>query len=191
MPARPCRFLLLSVLAKAMLAKAVLATAVVASIGITTGCVDRLLFVKTEPAGARVFVDGIEVGRSPVRIPFEHYGTREVLVRPDPLDDASRTDDQDPGAEYASTTRLVELPTPWFQWLGIGVVVEYLWPWTVVDEHEVRIQLAPLDFPALERHLREESQRLDDSFDDSFDDKVDPGTANPVSTDPAASDSGE
>ena len=186
MPARPCRFLFLCVLAKAALG-----TAVLASMGITTGCVDRLLYVKTEPAGARVFVDGIEVGRSPVRIPFEHYGTREVLVRPDPLDDAGRADDQDAGVEYASTARLVELRTPWFQWLGIGVVVEYLWPWTVVDEHEVRFQLAPLDIPALERRLREESQRLDDSFDDNVDVNVDPGTAKPGSADPAAADSGE
>ena len=46
-----------------------------------SGCVDRFLVVRTEPVGAKVFVDGIDVGISPVRIPFNFYGTRDLLVR--------------------------------------------------------------------------------------------------------------
>jgi len=47
-------------------------------------CVERELVVQTEPSGARVYVDGVDRGVSTpdgLRIPFEYYGTREVVVR--------------------------------------------------------------------------------------------------------------
>src|SRR5262245_32199714 len=46
-----------------------------------SGCVTRTLRVETDPPGARVWIDGVEAGPSPVEVPFTHYGAREIEAR--------------------------------------------------------------------------------------------------------------
>ncbi|HIA28532.1 MAG TPA: PEGA domain-containing protein, partial [Planctomycetes bacterium] len=46
-----------------------------------TGCVERMMQIRSEPTGAQVFLDGRHIGATPVTVAFDFYGTREVMVR--------------------------------------------------------------------------------------------------------------
>lgn len=110
----------------------------------TTGCVDRWLLIRSDPPTrvdalgnvhtARVFLDGADLGAAPARVPFEHYGTHEVVVRL---------------ADHDSTTQQIEVATPWYQWFPIDLIAEFLWPWTIHDEHVYTIALSRLDPQAI------------------------------------------
>lgn len=93
------------------------------------GCVERQLVLSTEPAGAELFLDGREVGRTergePVVVPFDAYGVRIVTARK-------------PG--YVPATRRVVLDPPWWQLPPIDLITDILWPGTIRDRRE----LAPL-----------------------------------------------
>jgi len=104
---------------------------------LAAGCVERALVVRSDPPGAMVFVDGREIGTTPARLPFDHYGTREVMVR---MERREPTGDETP---LAPVTRMVELDAPWYQWFPLDFVSEFLWPWTVVDERFVEVALVP------------------------------------------------
>ena len=44
-------------------------------------CVRKTIGIHSDPPGAIVYIDGLEVGRTPVDgIPFHFYGTREIAV---------------------------------------------------------------------------------------------------------------
>ena len=51
----------------------------------SAGCVGvrRELTVESEPAGALVYINGEEVGRTPLTHPFLYYGTMDVKLRKD------------------------------------------------------------------------------------------------------------
>jgi hypothetical protein len=50
---------------------------------ILAGCVERQITVTSEPAGALVYISDVEVGRTPVTIPFTWYGDYDVQLRAD------------------------------------------------------------------------------------------------------------
>lgn len=51
---------------------------------LATGCVERRYTIRTDPPGALVYVNGEEIGASPVSRSFTYYGAREiVLIAPD------------------------------------------------------------------------------------------------------------
>ncbi len=47
------------------------------------GCVERTLTVRSEPSGALVHLNDVEVGRTPVTVPFRFYGTYDVRLSKD------------------------------------------------------------------------------------------------------------
>jgi len=126
----------------------VLAFAALAS----AGCVERMLAIRTEPPGARVSVNGVPVGLTPLEVPFLHYGT--VRLEAEPLD---ANDDGVPDTRRAIVAH--DLDAPWYQWLIIDFFADNLWPWTVVDRHEAVIQLDPAPSPDT-REGQEELRRL-------------------------------
>lgn len=75
------------------------------------GCVQRELTITTEPPGAIVYLNDVEVGRTPVTRPFVFYGTYDVVVRKE-------------GYETLKTQHLVL--APWWQWVPIDLVAEVL-----------------------------------------------------------------
>src|SRR5262245_27372858 len=88
------------------------------------GCVERYLLIKTDPPGARVLVDLEEQKQlTPARIEFEHYGSREIILRKDPAEGQP---------EYESFREMVELRAPWYQWFPIDLFFEHIWPFTIV-----------------------------------------------------------
>ncbi len=101
------------------------------------GCVERWLEIRSEPSRALVFLDGREVGRTPLRIPMVHYGTHEVLLYANPSA-------EDEGPPLAMASRIITLHAPWYQWFPLDLLTEHLWPGTLVDTHLVEITLPPL-----------------------------------------------
>ena len=119
----------------------VIASVVVASVA--SGCVERLLRIDSDPAGAAIYLDGRHIGAAPVEVPFTFYGTRRI--------DAWTADR--PGA-----TQYVELAPPWYQYFPLDLFSELLDPVTHVDRHEVTIAL-----PAAPATPRDEiSQRAEE-----------------------------
>lgn len=47
----------------------------------TTGCVRRVIDITSDPAGARVWVNDRDAGRTPCSIEFTHYGRYDVRLR--------------------------------------------------------------------------------------------------------------
>src|SRR5690349_15676519 len=92
-----------------------------------TGCVERTLTVQTDPPGSLLYLNGIEVGRTPVRRDFTWYGKYEVVVRKD-------------GYETLKTGAPVN--PPWWQWIPIDFVTELL-PFTLHDQQHLSFSLRP------------------------------------------------
>ena len=96
---------------------------------IVGACVERRLFIRTEPEGATVRVNGQRIGTSPTEWRFTHYGT--VLVE----------------AElhgHEGVQQEVLLRSPWYQKPVVDFFSDVLVPAKIKDDHEVTLQLAPL-----------------------------------------------
>ena len=98
----------------------------IATVG--TGCVRRRLTVRTNPPDALVFIDGQEIGRTPVATPFTYYGTRNFRIVKD-------------GYETINVNQ--PFPTPWYQIPGVDFVAENLVPQEIRDERVVDFELIP------------------------------------------------
>jgi PEGA domain len=95
------------------------------------GCVERKLLVRSDPPGARVYLDGrfrgtTGAGAGELSVPFEFYGSRRLVLRAE---------------GYVPHSGRVELAPPWWQWFPLDLFVDVLWPGTVEDTHEVRVDL--------------------------------------------------
>ena len=44
------------------------------------GCVSREMVINSEPQGATVYVNEAAVGKTPLQMPFKHYGTFRVRL---------------------------------------------------------------------------------------------------------------
>jgi hypothetical protein len=75
------------------------------------GCVRRTLTVKSDPPGALVHLNGVEVGRTPMTSDFTWYGTYDVVLRKE-------------GYETLKTRGKVI--APWWQWVPIDLFAELL-----------------------------------------------------------------
>ena len=105
----------------------------------------RKLFIKSEPVGAAVIIDGHRVGNTPWEGDFGSYGTRRIEL-------------EHPG--YATRIEQLTLEMPWWQWPLLDIFTDLLWPGTIQDHHAVDWALTPIDpeagtwddaFTALER----------------------------------------
>jgi hypothetical protein len=95
---------------------------------LSSGCVYRRVIVRSDPPGARVILDGQEVGYTPTGIPFTYYGTRRLtLVKPG----------------FETHTELVTIPAPWYQLFPIDFVSDNFLPGHVADRHDINRQLSP------------------------------------------------
>ena len=94
----------------------------------SSGCVHRRLTVNSNPPGARVLIDGEEVGETPTSIDFTHYGTREIVLQKD---------------GYETLKTLQRVPTPWYQIPGIDFFSDNLLPFQLTNRHEFTYQLQP------------------------------------------------
>jgi hypothetical protein len=106
------------------------------------GCVEREWTLRTEPAGAIVWVSGVEKGRTPVTIDFTWYGEYEVIFRKE-------------GYETLKTT--VKLDPPPYEYLGADFFSEIA-PWTYHDRRETLHTLSPRKDPPTDELIRRAEQ---------------------------------
>lgn len=88
---------------------------------VSAGCVERRLTVRSEPPGALVVLDGQEIGHTPVSVPFDYYGDREIKLVRD-------------GFETRTVRQRID--APWWQLPGIDFFAEIA-PWHIRDERQV------------------------------------------------------
>ncbi len=97
--------------------------------GLSTGCVERLLQIRSDPPGARVFINGKQAGETPLDHHFAFYGTLGIVLRRE---------------GYASAHIAKELPIPWYEHFPLDLFAELFVPWTMRDVHEVEARLEPV-----------------------------------------------
>jgi len=107
-------------------------------------CVLKTIGIRSDPPGATVYLDGLEVGQTPVdNITFDFYGTREIVV-------------DKPG--YLCERRMVKIAAPWFCVFPIDIVTELLMPWEIYDRRYYYFPMKPavrMDKATLLRHADE------------------------------------
>jgi hypothetical protein len=96
------------------------------------GCVRRSLTVRSQPPGALVYLNGVEVGRTPVTRDFLWYGVYDVELRRD-------------GYETLKTRGKVI--APWWQWVPIDLVAELL---PLHDRRELAYSMRPISEAAVD-----------------------------------------
>lgn len=92
-------------------------------------CVERSLMIRTKPSGAAIFVDGDYAGKTPVRVPFLYYGTREIVVEL---------------RGFRSLRVLREIDAPFYQYPGIDFLTDVVLPTTIRDHRWLLFELTPL-----------------------------------------------
>lgn len=96
----------------------------------TPGCVTRKLFLRSEPSGARVLLDGRPVGTTPYVEEFQSYGVRRLELRLE-------------GHERLVTE--IDVWRPWWQYLPFALITDVLWPFAIHDERSFEFAMTPLD----------------------------------------------
>ena len=97
------------------------------------GCVSRKLFLRSEPPGAAVILDGQRVGTTPFEQDIPAWGTRRLELQ----------------LEGHETLRLdLELPTPWWDWWPLDMLAAVA-PWTIRRDHSFDFTLASAPAPDL------------------------------------------
>lgn len=91
------------------------------------GHVTRQLTIDSEPAGALVYLNGQEVGRTPCTIDFTWYGWYDVVLRHD---------------GYQTAKLRQPVLAPWWQWVPIDLLAD-LTPGRKVDHREFRYTIEP------------------------------------------------
>lgn len=108
------------------------------------GCVERMITVTSKPPGALVWLNGQEVGSTPVTTGFTWYGKYDVAIRKETF-------------ETVRTSR--ETPVPIYQWPGLDFLSEALLPMKLVDRHNWHFNLSPQE-PAKTDDLIGRAQNL-------------------------------
>lgn len=95
---------------------------------VQTGCLRRRLTIRSNPPGARVFVDNYEIGRTPCSTDFIYYGTRQIRLVKD---------------GYETLTVQQPIPAPWYDIPPIDFVTENVVPTKIHDHRVVDFVLSP------------------------------------------------
>jgi len=109
-----------------------------------SGCVERQLTIRTQPAGAMVTLNDEQVGAAPVTVSFNWYGDYWVRISKD-------------GYETLDTHR--ELKAPWYDYFPFDFIVQIADPTRVVDSYEWTFELRPKQYPT-RNELLDQAQTL-------------------------------
>ena len=116
-------------------------TLVSAAVLCLAGCVERTLVIRSDPSGARTFLDGREIGTTPFETPFTWYGKRDILlIKAAP----SLEESFDPEARAYNYSGTLELKRPGHQTPGIDVFSDLINPTKIEDRQEFDFKLEPV-----------------------------------------------
>lgn len=94
---------------------------------VLTGCVDRKIRITSEPAGARVWLNDIEIGTTPAEADFRFYGRYDVRL-------------EKPGYEPVWTDKKAYAPV--WQYPGVDLAADLV-PFRLDDVVEWHFELEP------------------------------------------------
>ncbi len=96
---------------------------------LSAGCVDRRFVVTTNVTGAAVEVDGQPLGPTPVDAAYVYAGKREFRATA-------------PGFEPLN--QFVNFEPKWWDYPGLDLFAEVLWPFRIEDVRRVHLDLQPV-----------------------------------------------
>jgi hypothetical protein len=108
------------------------------------GCLERTITVTTEPPGAIVTLNDVEIGRSPVTAEFRYFGVYDVRIEHE-------------GSETLSTTR--ETATPIWEYPGLDLLAIAA-PWRVKTAIAWHFELEPRVAPGSPEAIEAEDALL-------------------------------
>ncbi|MFB3892966.1 MAG: PEGA domain-containing protein [Phycisphaerae bacterium] len=108
------------------------------------GCVEREMTITTNPPGARVFVSDVEVGTTPLTMPFTWYGDYDILIRCE-------------GYNTLRTHAMIAMPA--YEIPPVDLLSE-LAPWTYHDRRYLHYELQKAVEPT-DQELLEGAEALD------------------------------
>lgn len=91
------------------------------------GCLERTIHITSEPPGALVWLNDIEVGRTPLETDFTYYGEFSVRLRRE-------------GYEPIVTSRTAKAPV--YEWPVVDLAAE-LWPQRITTDIRWHFDLVP------------------------------------------------
>jgi hypothetical protein len=96
-------------------------------LSLLVGCVGvrREMTIESDPPGAIVYVNGEEVGRTPLTKEFIYYGTVDLKLRKD---------------GYETLEDQPKVIAPWWQWPPFDLVTESM---SLTDQHKLSYELLP------------------------------------------------
>jgi len=114
-----------------------------------SGCVERRLFVRSDPPGAGVWIDEEYRGETPLDVTLPGYGTRRIELRK---------------AGFERELFHERVPRPFYQWFPLDFVTEVLIPFRIRDEHRVDRRLRPEPPVTYDRAFADELLRRAEAF---------------------------
>jgi len=107
---------------------AIIAAAVLGAL--LSGCMHRRMTIHSNPAGARVLVDGRDIGLTPVSMDYTYYGTRQITLIKD---------------GYETRTIMQPMQKPWYQYFPLEFISDNFLPFKVTNRHffEYDLQRTP------------------------------------------------
>ncbi len=105
------------------------AAALLVAGGLLGGCVRRTISISSDPSGAMVWLNDREVGRTPVEVDFDHYGTYDVRLERD-------------GYEPMMTSGKAN--APWWDTVVLDLLAEAV-PGTLTSRVEWHYVMQPVD----------------------------------------------
>lgn len=117
-----------------------------------TGCAQRRIIVTSDPPGALVWINDVEVGRTPVEASFLYYGVYDVQVRLE---------------GYKAVNTGMKAAAPWYEYPPFDLAAEAS-PFPVTTTVKWHFTLTPAemtetDEEALIERAREMRGRLDET----------------------------
>ncbi|MCU0726325.1 MAG: PEGA domain-containing protein [Planctomycetes bacterium] len=98
------------------------------------GCVERKLFIRTDPPGAEVALNRAEplAGTTPLETPFTHYGVYHLRLTREGFPDFEGE---------------APVTAPWWAYPPFDLFTDLLWPFTIHDHREILVALPPRPEP--------------------------------------------
>lgn len=109
--------------------RTVLTTTSIAALALLPGCLHRRIYITSDPPGATVHLNDVEVGRTPVEVDFTHFGVYDVRL-------------SKPGYEPIATSEKASAPV--YEWPGIDLLAE-AFPGDITTEIRWGYTLTPID----------------------------------------------
>lgn len=96
---------------------------------LASGCVRSKAIITSEPSGAMVTMNGVNLGQTPVEQPFTWYWYYDFIATKD---------------GYQTTATRERFRAPVYLWPGLDLLMEMM-PFYVRDTKRVHIEMAPVD----------------------------------------------